>query len=173
MLTGTSVPERILTWIARRCVIGIAVAAPAIVVVIEPRPKTPAAREMPNVADVAAGLGKVLARNAGSEGAGAADMACSKAPTQTGAAAQAADMGTAETADMSAAQTADMRAAEAAPHVRATPEAASVASSEPATVASSEPATVTAPTSSAARERVGGQSRAERGSRRQDDHGLT
>jgi len=163
MLTGMSVPERILAWIARRCVIGIAVAAPAIVVVIEPRPKTPAAREMPNVADVAAGLGKVLARNAGSEGAGAADMACSKAPTQTGAAAQAADMGTAETADMSAAQTADMRAAEAAADMRAATEAATVASSEAATVA--------AP-SSATRERVSGQSRAERGSRRQDDHGL-
>jgi hypothetical protein len=116
---------------------------------------------MPNVADVAAGLGKVLARNAGGEGAGAADMACSKAPTQTGAAAQAADMGTAETADMSAAQTADMRAAEAAADMRAATEAATVAA-----------ATVAAPTSSAARKRVGGQSRAERGSRRQDDHGL-
>lgn len=118
---------------------------------------------MLNVADVAVGFGKVLARNTGSEGAGAADMACSKTPAQTGAAAQAADMGTAETADMSAAQTADMGAAEAAADMRAATEAATVASSEAATVA--------AP-SSATRERVSGQSRAERGCRRQDDHGL-
>jgi hypothetical protein len=108
----------------------------------------PATREMPIVAEVAAGLGKVLAGNAGSESASAAEMAGTKAPAQMGAA-----------------EAADMRTAEAATDMRAAPEAASVAAAEAPTVA--------APTSSATRERVSGQSCAERSSRRQDDHGLT
>jgi hypothetical protein len=58
---------------------------------------------------------------------------------------------------MRAAQAADMRAAEAAADMRAAPEAATVA----------------APASSAARERVSGQPRAERGGRRQYDYCLT
>jgi len=59
-----------------------------------------------------------------------------------------------------------MSAAQAAADMRATAETTTMAAAEAA-------ATVAAPTSSAAaRERVSGQSRAQRGSRRQDDHGL-
>jgi hypothetical protein len=112
---------------------------------------------MPIVTEVATRLGKVLARNARSEStASAAEMAGTKTPAQAGPA---------EAADTSAATEAAPVAAAEAAHMRAATEAAPVAATEAAAVA---------PTSSAAaRERINGQSRAERGSRRQDDHGLT
>ena len=65
------------------------------------------------------------------------------------------------------------------PHVSAA-QAAHVAAAEAASVSTPEAATVSTPeapttvsTTPAARNRVSGQSAGERGSRRQDDHGLT
>ena len=113
------------------------------------------------MAEVAAGRGEVLTRNATSEtGASTAEMGAAKAadtsattkPADTSAAAKAADMSAAaKAADMSA-------AAKAAAHVTATAETPTVS---------------TPTTSAAARKRISGQSGAKRGSRRQDDHGLT
>jgi hypothetical protein len=68
----------------------------------------------------------------------------------------------AEATDMAAAEAADVAAAEAASV--STPEAATVSTPEAPTTVSTTPA---------ARKRVSGQSAGERGSRRQDDHGLT
>jgi hypothetical protein len=104
---------------------------------------------MPFVAEVAAGRGEVLTRNAASEaGASTAEMGAAKA----------ADMSaTTKPADMSAAtKPADMSAAESAADMTAT--------AEPPTVSTTTPA---------ARERISSQSGGESGSRRQDDHGLT
>src|SRR5215831_8224997 len=131
------------------CVIGIAVAAPVVVVieaVTKARHETPAA-EVPLMAEVTAGRGEVLTRNAATESrAGPADMA------------KAADMS-------AAAKAADMSAAEPAAHMSAAAETSAVSTAEAPTVS-------TPTTSAAARKRISGQSGAKRGSRRQDDHGL-
>jgi hypothetical protein len=125
---------------------------------------------MPLMAEVAAGRGEVLTRNATSEtGASTAEMGAAKAadtsattkPADMSAAAKAADMSAAaKAADTSAAaKAADMSAAaEPAAHVTATAETPTVS---------------TPTTSAAARKRISGQSGAKRGSRHQDDHGLT
>jgi hypothetical protein len=115
---------------------------------------------MPLMAEVAAGRGEVLTRNATTESrASTADMA--KA-ADTSAAAKAADMSA---------------AAKAAAHVTATAEAADMSAAAKATThmaATAEAPTVSTPTTSAAaRKRISGQSGGESGSRRQDDHGLT
>jgi len=107
---------------------------------------------MPSVAEVAAGRGEVLPRNAASE---------------TGA--STAEMGAAKAADMSATtKPADMSAAAEPAYMSATAEPADMsATAEASTVSTAEA------TTPAARKRISGQSGGESGSRRQDDHGLT
>src|SRR5262245_20623066 len=116
---------------------------------------------MPSVAEVAAGRGEVLPRNAASE---------------TGA--STAEMGAAKAADMSATtKPADMSAAAEPAYMSATAEPADMsATAEPADMsATAEASTVSTAeaTTPAARKRISGQSGGESGSRRQDDHGLT
>src|SRR5262249_54069452 len=112
--------------------------------------------EMPLMAEVTAGRGEVLTRNAATESrAGPADMA--KAADMS-AAAKAADVST-------TAEPADVSAAEPAAHMSAAAETSAVSTAEAPTVS-------TPTTSAAARKRISGQSGAKRGSRRQDDDGL-
>ncbi len=104
------------------------------------------------MAEVAAGRGEVLTRNATSEtGASTAEMGAAKAADTSATTKPADTSAAAKAADMSA-------AAEPAAHVTATAETPTVS---------------TPTTSAAARKRISGQSGAKRGSRRQDDHGLT
>jgi len=120
---------------------------------------------MPLMAEVTAGRGEVLTRNAATESrAGPADMA--KAADMS-AAAKAADMSAAaKAADVSTtAEPADVSAAEPAAHMSAAAETSAVSTAEAPTVS-------TPTTSAAARKRISGQSGAKRGSRRQDDHAL-
>jgi hypothetical protein len=107
---------------------------------------------MPFVAEVGAGRGEVLTRNAASK---------------TGA--STAEMGAAKAADMSAtAKPADMSATAEPANTSATTEPADMgAAAEPSTVSTAEA------TTPATRERISSQSGGESGSRRQDDHDLT
>jgi len=136
--------------------IGIAVAA-RVVVVIEAETavhKTTPVLETSVVAEVAC-LGKVPTGNAAREtAASSAEVASAKGAAYASAAAEAPHVSAAEATDMAAAEAADVAAAEAA----------SVSTPEAPTTVSTTPA---------ARKRVSGQSAGERGSRRQDDHGLT
>jgi hypothetical protein len=106
---------------------------------------------MPFVAELAAGLRKVVARGTASEtGPSTAEMA------------KAADAS-------AAAEAADVTPAEATAHMSAATE--TVSTTEAPTVSATKATTVSA-TSAAARKRVSGQSPRERGSRCQDDHRL-
>jgi hypothetical protein len=99
------------------------------------------------VAEVAAGRGEVLTRNAASEtGTSTAEMAPAKAAAHASATAEAADV----------------TAAESAADMSATPETASMSTAEATPVST--------PTSAAARKRISGKSSDESGSRCQDDH---
>jgi hypothetical protein len=116
---------------------------------------------MPFVAEVGAGRGEVLTRNAASKtGASTAEMGAAKAADMS-ATAKPADMSaTAEPANTSAtAKPADMGATAKPADMGAT--------AEPSTVSTAEA------TTPAARERISSQSGGESGSRRQDDHDLT
>src|SRR5260221_9144642 len=132
--------------------------------------KTTPVLETSLVAEVAC-LRKVPPRNAAREtAASSAEVASAKAAAYASAAAEAPHVSAAEAAHVAAAEATDMAAAEAADVAAA--EAASVSTPEAATVSTPEaPTTVSTPP--AARKRVSGQSAGERGSRRQDDHGLT
>jgi hypothetical protein len=112
---------------------------------------------MPLMAEVTAGRGEVLTRNAATESrAGPADMATA---ADMSAAAKAADVS-------AAAKAADVSTtAEPAAHMSAAAETSAVSTAEAPTVS-------TPTTSAAARKRISGQSGAKRGSRRQDDHGF-
>src|SRR6516164_3132485 len=144
-------------------VIGIAIAAPIIVVLeaeTEARHEAPAAIEIPFVAQGTARLGKVLPRNAASESRGAAsEMAPAKAATHASADAKAAHASAAETTYASTATEPT--------HVSAAN--VSAAAKTPTAPATKTP-TMSAP---AARKRISGQSRGESGSRGQHDHCLT
>src|SRR6516225_9193271 len=130
-------------------VIGVAIAAPVIVVIeaeTEARHEAPAVIEIPFVAEGTARLGKVLPRNAASESrAGAAEMAPAKAAAHASADAKAAHASAAKTAYASA-------------------------TTETPTMPATKTPTMSAP---AARKRISGQCRGESGSRGQHDHGLT
>jgi hypothetical protein len=148
-------------------VIGVAIAAPVIVVIeaeTEARHDAPAAIEIPCVAEGTARLGKVLRRNAASESrAGAAEMAPANAAAHARANANAAYASAADPAYASA--TAEPT------HVSAGETAADVsAATKTPTVPATKTPTMSAP---AARKRVSAQSRGESGSRGQYDHGLT
>jgi hypothetical protein len=124
--------------------------------------KTTPVLETSLVAEVAC-LGKVPTRNAAREiAASSAEVASAKGAAYASAAAEAPHVSAAEAAHVAAAEATDMAAAEAADVAAA--EAASVSTPEAPTTVSTTPA---------ARKRVSGQSAGERGSRRQDDHGLT
>ena len=144
-------------------VIGVAIAAPVIVVIeaeTEARHEAPAVIEIPFVAEGTARLGKVLPRNAASESrAGAAEMTPAKAAAHASADAKAAHASAAKTAYASA---------------TTEPTQVSAADVSAATETPTMPATKT-PTMSApaARKRMNGQSRRESGSRGQYDHSLT
>src|SRR6516164_5996040 len=135
-------------------VIGVAIAAPVIVVIeaeTEARHEAPAVIEIPFVAEGTARLGKVLPRNAASESrAGAAEMAPAKAAYASA---------TTEPTQVSAA---DVSAAEPAADVSA--------ATETPTMPATKTPTMSAP---AARKRISGQCRGESFSRGQHDHGLT
>jgi hypothetical protein len=116
--------------------------------------KTTPVLETSLVAEVVC-LGKVPTGNAAREtAASSAEVASAKGAAYASAAAEATDMAAAEAADVAAAEAASV----------STPEAATVSTPEAPTTVSTTPA---------ARKRVSGQSAGERGSRRQDDHGLT
>jgi len=153
-------------------VIGIAIAAPIIVVIEaepEARHEAPAASEIPFVAEGTARLGKVLPRNAASERrAGAAEMAPDKAAAHASADAKAAHASAAETAYASA--TTEPTQVSAADVSAAEPAADVSAATESPTVPTTKTPTMSAP---AARKRISGHSRGESGSRGQYDHGLT
>src|SRR6516164_7384759 len=96
-------------------VIGVAIAAPVIVVIeaeTEARHEAPAVIEIPFVAEGTARLGKVLPRHAASESrAGAAEMAPAKAAAHVSTAEPAADVSAAtETPTMPATKTPTMSA---------------------------------------------------------------
>src|SRR6516165_8347751 len=148
-------------------VIGVAIAAPVIVVIeaeTEARHEAPAVIEIPLVAEGTARLGKVLPRNAASESrAGAAEMAPAKAAAHARADAKAAHASAAEPAYASATtEPTQVSAAEPAADVSA--------ATETPTVPATKTPTMSAP---AARKRISGQSRGESGSRGQHDHCLT
>src|SRR6266404_6414335 len=148
-------------------VIGVAVAAPVIVVVeaeTEARHDPPAAIEIPCVAEGTARLGKVLPRNAASESrAGPAEMAPAKATAHARANANAAHASAAEPAYASATtEPTHVSAAEPAADV-------STATKTPTVPATKTP-TMSAP---AARKGISGQSRGESGGRGRYDHDLT
>src|SRR5215471_21461665 len=138
-------------------VIGIAIAAPVIVVIeAEARHEAPAAIEIPFVAEGTARLGKVLPRNATSERrAGAAEMAPAKAAAHASADTKAAHASAAKTA-----------------YASATTEPTHVSAAEPAADVSSADTAPTVP-APAARKRISGHCRGESGSRGQYDHRLT
>jgi hypothetical protein len=154
------------------CVIGVAIAAPVIVVIeaeTEARHDSPAAIEIPCVADGTARLGKVLPRNAASESrASAAEMAPAKAAAHARANANAAH---ASATHVSAAEPAYASAATEPTHMSAAEPAADVsAATETPTVPATKTPTMSAP---AARKGISGQSRGESGSRGQYNHDLT
>jgi hypothetical protein len=158
------------------CVIGVAIAAPVVVVIeaeTEARHDAPAAIEIPCVAEGTARLGKVLPRNAASESrAGAAEMAPAKATAHARANANAAHASATEPAYASATtEPTHMSAATEPTHVSAAEPAADVsAATKTSTVPATKTPTMSAP---AARKRISGQSRGESGSRGQYDHDLT
>ena len=153
-------------------VIGVAIAAPVIVVIeaeTEARHEAPAVIEIPFVAEGTARLGKVLPRNAASESrAGAAEMAPAKAAAHASADAKAAHASAAKTAYASA--TTEPTQVSAADVSAAEPAADVSAATETPTMPATKTPTRSAP---AARKRISGQSPRESGGRCQDDHGFT
>jgi hypothetical protein len=123
---------------------------------------------MPFVGEVAASRGEVPTRPVSDTGASTGEMARAKA-ADVSAAAEAASA-TEPAAQMSTAAEA-VSAAEPAAYMGASAEPAGVSTAE--TAAMSTAATMSTATTSAARERISGQSGGESGSSQEDDHRLT
>ena len=139
-------------------VIGVAIAAPVIVVIeaeTEARHDAPAAIEIPFVAEGTARLGKVLPRNAATESrAGAAEMAPAKAAAHARANANAAHASAAEPAYASATtEPTHVSAAEPAADVSAATKTPTVPATKTPTMPATKTPTMSAP---AARKRING-----------------